>query len=61
MARLLPSPSEGNQDPTTVPGHTARRRLSSPVVEKLTTLGTRAAHRFNQMQDHPNDIPKDVS
>ena len=61
MARLLPSPSEGNQDPTTVAGHTARRRLSSPVVEKLTTLGTRAAHRFNQMQGHPNDIPKDVS
>jgi len=61
MDRMLPSPSEQNQDPTTVDGHTARRRLSSPVVERLSTLGTRAAHRFNQMQDHPNDIPKDVS
>lgn len=58
MARLLPSPSDRNQDPTTVDGHTARRRLSSPVVEKLSTLGTRAAHRFNQMDDQ-SDSTKD--
>lgn len=61
MARLLPSPSEGNQDPTTVAGHTARRRLSSPVVEKLTTLGTRAAHRFNQIDDPHSDPTKENS
>lgn len=61
MARLLPSPSEGNQDPTTVAGHTARRRLSSPVVEKLTTLGTRAAHRFNQFDDDNSDSTKGIS
>jgi len=61
MARLLPSPSEGNQDPTTVDGHTARRRLSSPVVEKLTTLGTRAAHRFNQFDDTHSDPTKGIS
>lgn len=61
MARLLPSPSDRNQGPTTVDGHTARRRLSSPVVEKLSTLGTRAAHRFNQMDDTPTDSTKDPS
>ena len=61
MARLLPSPSEDNQDPTTVAGHTARRRLSSPVVEKRTALGTRAAHRFNQMDDPHSAPTKDNS
>lgn len=46
-ARLLPGPP----DPTVgamVPGRTAGRRLNSRVVGVLTTLGRRAAVRFNQ-------------
>ena len=61
MARLLPSPSDGDKDPRTVAGHTARRRLSSPVVETLTALGTRAAHRFNQFDDTHSDPTKGIS
>jgi len=60
MGRLLPSSDRG-QEPTTVDGHTARRRLSSPVVEKLSTLGTRAAHRFNQMDNAQTDSTKEPS
>lgn len=46
-ARLLPGPP----DPAvgaTVPGRAASRRLDSRVVGVLTTLGRRAAGRFNQ-------------
>lgn len=32
----------------TVDGHTARSRLHSPVVERLTSWGTDAARRFNE-------------
>ncbi len=45
MSRILPS---GTGDGETITGHEARRRLSNPVVEVLTTLGTRAAHRNNE-------------
>ena len=44
MGRLLPDapPREGAR---TVEGAEARRRLSSPLVDRLTTLGDRAARR----------------
>ena len=48
MARLLPSAPRGGEGRETVLGHDARARLSSSVVEKLTTLGTRASARFNE-------------
>lgn len=46
MAAVLPDAPESAGE--LVDGHTARRRLDSPVVERLTTLGTRAAKRLNQ-------------
>lgn len=42
--RVLPSGS----DPETIEGRDAARRLDSPVVRVLTTLGTRAARRHNE-------------
>ena len=46
LARLLP---EGPDRPTeTVEGHTARRRLDSPLVERLSVWGNRAAGRNNE-------------
>jgi NAD(P)-dependent dehydrogenase (short-subunit alcohol dehydrogenase family) len=49
VARLLPDDTdEGHSD--TIEGHGARARLSSSLVESLTTLGTRAARRFNEMR-----------
>lgn len=46
VARLLP---DGPGTPTeTVEGHAARRRLASPLVERLTTWGNRAAARNNE-------------
>lgn len=51
MARLLPAaPADGSGRGAagTVLGHDARERLSSRVVEALTTLGTRASARFNE-------------
>lgn len=46
LARALPDAPAG---PTpTVLGRTARRQLASPVVERLTTWGNRAADRFNE-------------
>jgi hypothetical protein len=44
MGRLLPDapPREGAR---TVDGAEARRRLASPIVNRLTTLGDRAARR----------------
>lgn len=47
MARLLPDAPEVRAE--TVEGHTARAKLNSRVVEGLTTLGTRAARRFNEL------------
>ena len=47
MARVLPqAPRTGGHE--SVLGHDARARLSSGVVERLTTLGTRASARFNE-------------
>jgi len=47
VARALP---EGDGVPDApIDGSTARRRLASNVVERLTRLGTRAAGRFNQL------------
>jgi NAD(P)-dependent dehydrogenase (short-subunit alcohol dehydrogenase family) len=46
LARLLPDSPGGRTG--TVEGHTARRRLASPVVERLTTWGNRAAARNNE-------------
>jgi NAD(P)-dependent dehydrogenase (short-subunit alcohol dehydrogenase family) len=49
VARLLPSGPSGSSGPTeTVDGHTARRRLDSPLVERLTVWGNRAAARNNE-------------
>jgi NAD(P)-dependent dehydrogenase (short-subunit alcohol dehydrogenase family) len=46
LARLLP---DGPDRPTeTVKGHTARRRLGSPLVEWLSVWGNRAAARNNE-------------
>jgi hypothetical protein len=46
VARLLPS---GPGGPTaTVEGRAARRLLDSPLVERLTTWGNRAAARNNE-------------
>ena len=42
--RLLP----GGTSSATVEGRDAARRLASPLVERLTTLGSRAARRFNE-------------
>lgn len=50
VARLLPKAPPG--DTATVEGHEARARLDSPVVERLTTWGTRAAERFNETLRH---------
>jgi NAD(P)-dependent dehydrogenase (short-subunit alcohol dehydrogenase family) len=47
MGRLLPSaPARGGA--RTVEGAEARRRLGSPLVERLTTLGDRAARRNHE-------------
>lgn len=47
MSRLLPkAPAAGGG--TSVLGHDARERLSSGIVETLTTLGNRASSRFNE-------------
>jgi NAD(P)-dependent dehydrogenase (short-subunit alcohol dehydrogenase family) len=53
MARLLPDASGRSGE--VVEGHAARRRLGSQMVERLTTLGTRAAHDLNQMDDTKHD------
>lgn len=45
--RLLPGPG-GAASADTIEGHVARGRLSSRVVNALTTLGDRAAHRNNE-------------
>jgi short-subunit dehydrogenase len=44
--RLLPRPAAGPTD--TVPGYEARARLDSEAIEAATTLGDRAAERFNE-------------
>lgn len=46
VARLLPNAPGGPSG--TLPGYTARRRLASPLVERLTTWGNRAAARNNE-------------
>jgi len=47
MSRVLPaSPRRGGGE--TVLGHDARARSSSDLLERLTTLGTRASARFNE-------------
>jgi NAD(P)-dependent dehydrogenase (short-subunit alcohol dehydrogenase family) len=46
VARLLPEAPGGPQE--TVEGHDARRRLTSPLVERLTAWGNRAAARNNE-------------
>ncbi|MEW1955483.1 SDR family NAD(P)-dependent oxidoreductase [Terrabacter sp. NPDC080008] len=43
-ARLLPGPA-GREGARTVEGAEAARRLASPLVDRLTTLGDRAARR----------------
>jgi NAD(P)-dependent dehydrogenase (short-subunit alcohol dehydrogenase family) len=49
LARLLP---DGPDGPTaTVEGRTARGRLASPLVERLTVWGNRAAARHNEAAD----------
>lgn len=47
FARLLPDAPRAHA--ATVEGHDARAMLGSPLVEWLTTWGTRAAQRFNEM------------
>lgn len=46
-ARLLPAPPGPAE---TIDGNSARARLSSPVVERLTVLGSNAARRFNEVR-----------
>lgn len=49
LARMLPEAPDG---PTaTVEGRTARGRLASPLVERLTVWGNRAAARNNEAAD----------
>lgn len=43
VGRLLPE--AGREGARTVPGHEARHRLASTLVDRLTTLGDRAARR----------------
>ena len=51
VGRALPDAPAGDPTATgTVDGHTARRMLHSPFVEKLTTLGNRASGRFNEKE-----------
>jgi short-subunit dehydrogenase len=47
--RLLPGPTRRATD--TVPGYEARARLDSRLIEAATTLGRKAAERFNET--HP--------
>lgn len=44
--RLLPGPAAGSTG--TMPGYQARDRLDSRLVEAATTLGRKAAERFNE-------------
>jgi hypothetical protein len=44
--RLLPGPDRGSTG--LLPGYAARDRLGSRVIEAATTLGRRAAERFNE-------------
>ena len=44
--RLLPGPGRGSNG--LVPGYVARDRLNSRLIEAATTLGRRAAERFNE-------------
>lgn len=46
--RLLPEPPAGDGASVTVPGFLAARELKSRAVGVLTTLGSRAARRYNQ-------------
>lgn len=45
VSRLLPS---GEADGRTITGHQARAELDNPIVDRLTTLGDRAARRNNE-------------
>ncbi|MBW3084675.1 hypothetical protein KEM60_00864 [Austwickia sp. TVS 96-490-7B] len=48
VGRLLPAPPSGDpQASGTVDGHTARRMLNSPWVDRITSAGRRASTRFN--------------
>lgn len=47
VSRLLPT----GDDSTVVSGSEARRRLGSPLVNRLTTLGDRAGRRTNEQGD----------
>jgi len=47
--RLLAGPAQGSTSAT--PGYEARERLDSPLIEAATTLGRKAAERFNET--HP--------
>lgn len=49
LARMLPDAPEGPS--VTVEGRTARGRLASPLVERLTVWGNRAAGRNNETAD----------
>jgi NAD(P)-dependent dehydrogenase (short-subunit alcohol dehydrogenase family) len=51
-SRALPT---GSGPGAVVEGSTARRRLGSVVVDRLTTLGTRAAQRFNEVNTREGD------
>jgi NAD(P)-dependent dehydrogenase (short-subunit alcohol dehydrogenase family) len=46
--RLLPAPVR--RSGSTMPGYEARNRLDSRLIEAATTLGRRAAERFNEMR-----------
>jgi hypothetical protein len=44
--RLLPGPNRASKG--LLPGYAARDRLDSRLIEAATTLGRRAAERFNE-------------
>ncbi|QQS01321.1 MAG: SDR family NAD(P)-dependent oxidoreductase [Austwickia sp.] len=51
VGRFLPDAPAGDPTATgTIDGHTARRLLNSPTVEKLTALGNRASAKFNEKE-----------
>lgn len=54
MARALPTAPAGAVDgepSAPIEGHDARAQLDSPLVERLTTWGTRAARRFGELRN----------
>ncbi len=54
--RLLPA-ADSAASPATVEGKTAARRADSKIISVLTTLGSRAASRFNERSGSRSSLP----